>query len=586
MRALGGVVDDLLRSSRALWFALVVAGALSAPSLGAALYCDDTLFVARLEHALPSPRPGPLWLYTLSTGGPENLTPYWWTAPELRIAFFRPLASGLFALDHALFGRAPLPYHVHSIAWFLAAVLMAGLLLRRLLSPRAGALATLLFAVSPLHSMVASWPAARHVAISATLGFVALLLHVRARETKRAPAAAALAMAVALLSSEVALGALAFVVSYEIFGRHDARAARVKAVLPYALLATLYVVAYGAMGYGVTGSGDYADPIKSPLSYLRNVPRHVGPLAFSTFFGVPSESSVAFPSIVPMTLVLGALGTLVSAWLLRRAWRLAPDEDRRALRWLLPGAALATLPGLSGIVGDRALFVPSLGITAALAIVILNAARRDAAASRPVIALVGVSWVVFFKLLLGPLSFFAQGVAFMKSSRAAAHVVTAADLPTSGSPAGRTASVFGIGIADPLIGMYLQPVRVVNGGPAQETTMLTVSLHDHVVTRSADRTLVIQIVDGSLLESGFETVVRPRSLPLREGDVVPIGETRIVVVAAKDGAPTTVAVTFDRPLDDPSLAIVVWKQGALRRMPTLAQGESIRLTHEKGPAGF
>jgi hypothetical protein len=579
-------VDSLARSSRALWLALVVALGLAAPSLGAALYCDDALFVARLENALPSPRPGPLWLYTLATGGSENLTPYWWTAPELRIAFFRPLASGLLALDHAFFGRAPLPYHVHSIAWFLASVLMAGLLLRRLLSPRAGALATLLFAVSPMHSMVASWPAARHVAISATLGFLALLLHVRARETKRAPAAAVLAMAVALLSSEVALGVLAFVVSYEVFGRDDARAARLKAALPCVVLATLYIVAYGAMGYGVTASGDYADPIKSPLSYLRNVPRHVGPLAFSTFFGVPSESSVAFPAIVPMTLLLGAMGTLVAALLLRRAWRLAQEEDRRALRWLLPGAALATLPGLSGIVGDRALFVPSLGITAALAIIILNAARRDAAGRRPVIALVGVSWLLLFQLPLGSLSFFAQAVAFMKSSRAAADVVRAADLPTSDSPSGRAARVFGIGIADPTIGMYLQPVRVVNGGAAQETTMLTVSLHDHVVTRSADRTLVIQIVDGSLLESGFETVVRPRSLPLHEGDVVTIGETRIVVVAAKDGAPTRLAVEFDRPLDDPSLAIVIWKQGALRRMPTLALGESVRLPHEKGPSGF
>jgi hypothetical protein len=28
----------------------------------------------------------------------------WWTSPELKLAFFRPLASALVALDYALFG--------------------------------------------------------------------------------------------------------------------------------------------------------------------------------------------------------------------------------------------------------------------------------------------------------------------------------------------------------------------------------------------------------------------------------------------------------------------------------------------------
>ncbi len=65
-----------------------------------------------------------------------------------------------------------------------------------------------------------------------------------------------------------------------------------------------------------------------------------------------------------------------------------------------------------------------------------------------------------------------------------------------------------------------------------------------------------------------------------------LGETRIEVVSEKAGSPTTLAVTFDRPLDDPSLAIVIWKDGAIRRLPALVIGGSIELRHEKGPVGF
>lgn len=564
---------------RALRLALLLALCLGAPSLGAALYCDDALFVARLDGAIPSPRPGALWLYTFESGGSTTLTPYWWTSPDLRIAFLRPLSSALFALDHALFGHASLPYHAHTLAWFMASILVVTLIVQKVLSERAGALAALVFAGAPAHAMIALWPSARHVGIAATLGLLALLLHVRARERARPTWIPLLLMAVALASSEVALAVLPYVVTYELFGRDEERRVRLLALAPYAALGVLYLVAYEAMGFGVRASGEYADPMTSPLLYLQSLPRHVGPLAFSQFFGIPSEASVAFPTLVPMMLALGTAAMVAFTLLLRRALRLASAEDRRALSWLLPGALLACLPGMSGIVGDRALFVPGLGLCATIGVTIACAARRDDAGKRPVLSLVGVGWLVLFQLLLAPLSFLAQDASFVGGSRAAASAVKAA-------PLAKDNRVFGIGIADPLIGMYLQPVLVVNGGPALDTTMLTVSLHDHVVTRTAERTLEIEIVNGSLLENGFETVVRPRSAPMHAGDSVMVGGTRVLIVSEKDGSPTKLSVTFDRELSDPSLAIVIWKDGALRRLPALAIGESVKLPHQKGPAGF
>jgi hypothetical protein len=392
--------------------------------------------------------------------------------------------------------------------------------------------------------------------------------------------------AASLLASETALGTIAYLATYELLGRDEDRRTRVQALAPFAWLTGLYLVLYKALGFGVHASSDYADPMTSPLTYLRNVPRHVGPLAFAQFFGVPSEASVAFPALVPMALVMGGLATILFALLLRRALRFASVEDRRALRWLVPGALLACLPGFGGIVGDRALFMPGLGLSAAIAITLLNAARRDGAQKRPILSLIGVSWLFLFQLVAAPLAFLGQDASFIGGSRAAAAAVTSGELPKDSAAAGKESRIFGIGIADPLIGMYLAPTMLVNGGPAVRTSMLTVTLHKELVTRTSDRELTVEIVDGSLLENGFETVVRPSDAPMRVGDQVVLGDTRVSVLAEKSGSPTKLLVTFDRALSDASLWIVIWKDGKIRRLPAMDIGASLELTHEKGPVGF
>ena len=51
--------------------------------------------------------------------------PYF-AAPGLVLHFLRPLSSALMALDHALFGRRPLPYHVHTLLWYAALLAVVG----------------------------------------------------------------------------------------------------------------------------------------------------------------------------------------------------------------------------------------------------------------------------------------------------------------------------------------------------------------------------------------------------------------------------------------------------------------------------
>src|SRR4051812_49002678 len=145
--------------------------------------------VLTIEGIAPAPVPGPFHLYSFMTGAPgerdwlvlQSALP-WWSVDGLRLSFFRPLSSVLLVLDHTLAGRHPLLYHLHSMVWYVLAVLAAARLFRRLLPEREATWAALLFAVSPAHWMLAAWPSARHVAISGALVIIALLLHLEARE--------------------------------------------------------------------------------------------------------------------------------------------------------------------------------------------------------------------------------------------------------------------------------------------------------------------------------------------------------------------------------------------------------------------
>ncbi len=590
----------MLRFPRALWLALLAATVLALPSLAAYHYCDDQLFIVRLEGILPAVKNGPFSLYAFAGDAPAA-GPFWWASPDLRMAFMRPLSSALFAVDHAVWGRAPLPYHLHSVAWFVAAVALAAALYRKLLGAREGALAALLFAVTPLHVMAAYWPAARHVAMAGVLGFAALFVHLRARERGRVPYGGAILAALAMLSSEAGLGVLGYVFAYELLGRQSPwrgrasidpergaeplLAGRVAALAPYAVVAVAYLVAYRTLGFGVRGSGNYADPLRDPLAFVLNLPKHLGPLTCAAFYGVPSEASVAFPAMVLPAVCVGLLTLVAFVFLLRRALHVMSEPEARTIRWLLLGALLAAVPGMGGIVGDRVLFLPSLGLSASFAVVILNAARGATTATRPAHRPLGaralVALLVVFQAGLAPLSFLGQGMAFARSSRAAIDIVGHAEIPHR--PGLR---VFGVGISDPLIGMYLQPALVLSGSPAVDVTMLSVSLHDHVVRRTDDTTLEIEVNDGTLLENGFETVVRPTTSPFRAGDVVTLSGFTVRILDAVLGRPRRFAVTFDRSLSDPTLVLVLWQDGALRRLVPPAIGGSLTVRHEKGPSGF
>lgn len=586
----------VLRFPRAFWIASLCVVVLASPALLADFYADDVVAVLRLEGLVPDSSGGPFRLYTFASGEPgqrERVVDHgplpWWTSDGLRLSFFRPLSSALLAVDHALGGRNPLGYHVHSVVWYLAAVLAAGALLRRLLPEREAAVALLLFAVSPAHWMLATWPSARHVAVSGTFALLALLLHLRARQAGRrarvAWVGALVCGALGLMGGETGLGLFAYVVAYEAFGRSDAVSLRLRALVPWGALLVVYGGVYKALGFGVRDSGGYVDPAADPGRYLAQLPSRLAVLADAALLGVPSEVSGLAPRAAPVLAAMGVVATVAFALLLRRALRVLDARIRRTMTWLLVGAVLAAFPGAAGLPGDRVLFMSNLGITAALALVLLHAGSKGpgtALAALP--ARAGVGLFALVHVVLAPAVFAFDARLLATQSHAAMAAASSAEIP-----AREGVHVVGIGLSDPLVGMYLGATLWLapRADPRPRIVqLLSMSGHDHRVKRTDPRTLEIEVMGGALLEGAFESVVRSPDAPLRAGDVIPLGAESVEILDDDHGRPTRFAVTLDRPVDDPAIALVVWRDGGLRALAPPAVGEEVLLKHEVGPMGL
>jgi hypothetical protein len=123
-----------------------------------AFMADDFIQLDELEGVSPCTWLGPLQLYTISDGVPEHVHVMqdagafpWFFGPDFKMAFFRPLSSGLLVVDHEVWGLWPVGYRLQGACWFVALVASLGLVLRHALPGPIGVLALIVFTISGVH---------------------------------------------------------------------------------------------------------------------------------------------------------------------------------------------------------------------------------------------------------------------------------------------------------------------------------------------------------------------------------------------------------------------------------------------------
>ena len=604
----------LLAERRGAAACLLLGLVLSLPSLKAGFFLDDYLQIAQLEGWSLAATPA-YDLFAFTPRDPHAATrlrdvgaaPYF-AAPELRIAFLRPLPSLLTWADHAAFGRNPFAAHVHTLLWYGALLAAAALLLSRFLPGRLGVLALLLFCVDDGHAMTVTFIAARNGVVATTFAWLGLWAHVRWREDgwRSGRLLAPLCVALGLAGGEMAFGALSYLVAWEVLTR---RPGWRRALVPTVILAALYLVAYAVTRSGAHLSGSYLDPFGDPGGFLRALPGRALVLVASLFFSAPADFVPLDPRLGPPLVVLGLLACAGLAVWLPRALRRMDEKEAQAVRWMGLGAAGALLGGTPALLGDRVLLAAGLGGAVVIAALLRDAWRFFRARRRLVGAAVGLlalglpNLIVSAVALPGKIVFL--GALFADSRRVAREADIAAAVP---------ARVVVVAMDD-LLAIDLPAIRAVEQGrPAAElaslvldgkgdghpgvlpdrlgylgTTTLSLAATAHRLRRTAVDEFELSTPDGTLLDGVWATTLRSPKLPLPRGSVVTTSFMTATVLDDRDGKPTRVAFRFDRPLDDPSLVFLVPRPEGLRRLSLPPVGLSLEIprwsTSRRSPFG-
>jgi hypothetical protein len=555
-----GKLRLLLAHRRASLYAALVALLLLSPSLTGGFLLDDYSFQLTLHPSTQAAGLGRAgWdLFNFEDGRGDHFARAmargiwpWWTVPDFRLAFIRPLSSSLHAFEFTHLRAHPWLMHAHSLLWYAALVLAVGAVHRRIfgLGVTAG-LATLLYAIDDAHAFPALWITHRNALIALALGFAALYQWERRAlptEGERRPhfIMGPALFAVALLAGEAAFGAFAWIFAHALLRDPRSRDERMQDLAPYLGLAGLWFMVNRAMGYGAAGGGFYIDPVRQPLDFIAALATRLPLLLASQFALPPADAWMQQPPALQRTAaaILAGVVLVVALWL-RRALRGDPRVP-----FLVTGTLLSLLPVCATWPSDRLLLASGFGAFGLLALAVTG--PHATRALRVAVVLVHV--VIAGALL--PLKVVAiQGMFGGLVARAAA------SLPIDATTA--ETEVIALTSPDMLAALHAGSVHVTALGhpPARAIRTLAVHTQGTMRVRRIDmRVLEVTLSEGFLHDT-VSQIARAPSRPFRVGETIAAGSLQVEVLAVgTHGRATTVRFSFDNLLDDRSYRWVRWE---------------------------
>jgi hypothetical protein len=564
------------------------------PSLWSGFMMDDYYYVLEAEgFPLVTGNDGRFFAFYLgdeevtSSLARQGLCP-WWIDDSLHLAFLRPLSSLLLRIDTAVFGRWAVGHHLHSLLWWALALLVSGVFLRRLLPGSIGTLALLLFALDESHILPAGWISNRSALVALTAMLLALWAHIRWREEHWRPGRflSPLGVVLGLLAGEVGAIMLSYFLAYELWGAPaSSRRMRLLAMLRFLIPASVYLLAYWLLGYGAARGGLYVDPVRDPLGFLAVAAARIPILLAGGTIGFSSDFGITYPQLKPALIAAGCVGVILLGSLLRASWRRCDELVRRRLRWLLPGGLLALVPAAAVYPSDRMFLASSLGLVAAVAVILQQAwlswRRRYGRRQRLLIA--GGAFLAIIHLLWAPLVVELYQKSVTDLSRATLALTKSQSLEDAFDR-----EVVILLAPDCMVGLFLPLMLPFTHGDAlQSWRPLTMAPYDHWLRRPEPRTLELEVASGGvMLGSWAESLYRGRKHMLLPGDVLDRGLLRVEILEGNEAGPTRVAFHFARDLDDPSLVLLTWEDGDLQKAALPAVGSEVLLKRTLGPAGY
>jgi len=303
---------------------------------------------------------------------------------------YRPLLFASYWLEIRAWGRRPGPMHLTNLVVGAIGVLLAHALARRLLGPSHALAATAIFALHPIHVEAVAYISGRGDLFAGVLALAAAVAALRALgAASRAARAgwatgAAVAFALSLLAKESCIGlpVVLVAVGWALGARR--RDAWIPAVLAVVAVA---VVALRAMVIASSSSLALGDAIaRLPAIYLGYTSGVLLPLDLAP------DRPLAEDYLVPAWILGGLAVAAALVHVVRRGWPARLPPAIAGLVWwgvLVAPSGVAVLS--TGVLSDRYLYAPLLGVAIALVALIAALGRAQPGLRRPLLG-VGVLW--------------------------------------------------------------------------------------------------------------------------------------------------------------------------------------------------
>ncbi len=567
-------------------FAALIAMILVSPSLRVGWLFDDDFHRLTIRGSTHCPTfSGSIWdMFRFLDGDPARtmkLVDYgglpWWTVPEVKGSFWRPLTILTHWIDYRLWPDAAWPMHLQSILWYGLLVLAAAALYRRMMGAGiAAGLAAILFAVDDAHSIPAAWLANRNAIISAVFGALAILAHDCWRRQGRTRGAliAMLCAAASLLSAEAGVGTFAYLAAHAVCLDHGKWHRRALVILPYLAILILWRVSWTLGGQGVRHLGLYVDPIGEPGVFALSVIQRVPLLMLGQWAAPPSEVSILLSN--QFMLLLQLLGLAVIALLAAAMWPLL-RRDPIARFWAL-GMALSLVPICATFPANRLLIFVGIGAMGLLAQFLSRVLRLEdrpsaAPSSRRSLRVLGWSLAVIH-LGLAPIAM-AMTAAYPMGFKRLNHELT---VRTALDADVEQQDLIIVNAPSSMHALYLSVQRELAGQPVpRHTRVLAPALPAVVIRRLDERTLSIR-PENSFIAWRFEHLFRSERRPMSVGQQVKLtGLTIEVTELTPDLRPAEAVFHFAVPLEDSSLRWLHWQDGEFISFIPPKVGETIEL---------
>ncbi len=577
---LAGNIRDLLTHKYLIILALLLAVVLSLPALWRGWGFEDDIYhrVILLSSSLPEAMRN-LFVFldpTTTRAQMEAGVLPWWTLETTKIAFFRPVAVLTFWLDYQLWPDNSMLMHAHNLLWYLAVCTVVAMLYRRLMGWNvASGLAILLFALNFPHVNAVYSIAARSQLIATFFGVLALWAHDKsAREGWAAGNLwGPLLLGLSLFSAEAGIAIVGFLAAHVLFIERGSWWDRLKRLIPYILVVVAWRLLYRSLGYGAWGSGFYLDPLSEPLRFAFNVIKQV-PILLLGQWVLPDPVVYAGFSTV------GQVGYwfLAVAILVILAILLAPmfGKIRRARYWGL-GMLMAAIP-ISGVslASGRHLMILSIG---AIALMAQYIAGRLHAIDRLLFIKRWRTFSLSVAILLLSLHALVYPVMASTIRWVADPVPAMMELGPLPEIEGKDLMV--INSPSPGQSLYLLPLRQVREQSVPDHLRILAPAHTRIeVTRLDRQTLVVKPDAGFLVPTQIDLKNDLKPFPIahiaytyRYGDaffrengrqmalegVVDLPGLQVEVRSlTQDGRPWEARMTFEKPLEDPSMHWLQW----------------------------